>query len=135
MAPEPNKKNPRTFQSRDGLWMQFEQMARELECSVDYLINDAMKQYARQRGYTTVASSASLAPPSAPTTAPPAAPLPAPPPPMAVTQRAAPPPLPAPMASHSPPPPAPPPPGASRAPLPPPPGRAPPPMAPGRRPG
>ncbi len=26
-------------------------MARELECSVDYLVNDAMKQYARQRGY------------------------------------------------------------------------------------
>ncbi len=31
------------------LWDNFEQMARELECSVDYLINDAMKQYARQR--------------------------------------------------------------------------------------
>lgn len=28
-------------------------MARELECSVDYLLNDAMKQYARQRGYTS----------------------------------------------------------------------------------
>ncbi len=26
-------------------------MARELECSVDYLINEAMKQYARQRSY------------------------------------------------------------------------------------
>jgi hypothetical protein len=31
------------------LWDTFEQMARELECSVDYLINEAMKQYARQR--------------------------------------------------------------------------------------
>ncbi|AKU97472.1 ABC transporter ATP-binding protein [Labilithrix luteola] len=33
------------------LWETFEQMARELECSVDYLINEAMKQYARQRSY------------------------------------------------------------------------------------
>jgi hypothetical protein len=33
------------------LWDTFEQMARELECSVDYLVNEAMKQYARQRSY------------------------------------------------------------------------------------
>ncbi|HEX7664283.1 MAG TPA: FHA domain-containing protein [Polyangiaceae bacterium] len=39
------------FQCRDVLWETFEQMARELECSVDYLINEAMKQYARQRSY------------------------------------------------------------------------------------
>lgn len=52
MSPESNKKSPRTFQCRQTLWNKFEQMARELECSVDYLINDAMKQYARQRGYT-----------------------------------------------------------------------------------
>ncbi|MEO7113679.1 MAG: FHA domain-containing protein [Polyangiaceae bacterium] len=39
------------FQCRDVLWDTFEQMARELECSVDYLINEAMKQYARQRSY------------------------------------------------------------------------------------
>nr|MDQ2645713.1 hypothetical protein [Myxococcota bacterium] len=48
---DPNKKVSRTFQSREALWQKFEQMAKELECSVDYLINDAMKQYARQRGY------------------------------------------------------------------------------------
>jgi hypothetical protein len=48
---DPNKKSPRTFQCRDMLWETFEQMARELECSVDYLINEAMKQYARQRSY------------------------------------------------------------------------------------
>jgi len=34
------------------LWETFELMARELECSVDYLVNEAMKQYARQRGQT-----------------------------------------------------------------------------------
>src|SRR4051812_39292812 len=44
-----SRKNPRTFQCRDQLWETFEQMARELECSIDYLINEAMKQYARQR--------------------------------------------------------------------------------------
>jgi pSer/pThr/pTyr-binding forkhead associated (FHA) protein len=49
MSSDPNKKSARQFQCRDVLWETFEQMARELECSVDYLINEAMKQYARQR--------------------------------------------------------------------------------------
>ncbi|MBL8609390.1 MAG: FHA domain-containing protein [Myxococcales bacterium] len=51
MTSDPNKKSARTFQCRDMLWETFEQMARELECSVDYLINEAMKQYARSRQY------------------------------------------------------------------------------------
>src|SRR5262249_8805036 len=51
MSSDPNKKSARTFQCRDVLWETFEHMARELECSVDYLINEAMKQYGRQRGY------------------------------------------------------------------------------------
>jgi len=51
MSADPNKKSARSFQCRDVLWETFEQMARELECSVDYLINEAMKQYARQRSY------------------------------------------------------------------------------------
>ncbi|CAN5666077.1 hypothetical protein BH09MYX1_BH09MYX1_16940 [soil metagenome] len=51
MSSDPNKKSTRQFQCRDVLWETFEQMARELECSVDYLINEAMKQYARQRSY------------------------------------------------------------------------------------
>ena len=51
MSSDPNKKSARSFQCRDVLWETFEQMARELECSVDYLINEAMKQYARQRSY------------------------------------------------------------------------------------
>jgi hypothetical protein len=51
MSSDPNKKSPRSFQCRDMLWETFEQMARELECSVDYLVNEAMKQYARQRSY------------------------------------------------------------------------------------
>src|SRR5262249_19555713 len=49
MSSDPNKKTGRTFQCRDALWDTFQQMAQELECSVDYLINESMKQYARQR--------------------------------------------------------------------------------------
>jgi hypothetical protein len=49
MSSDPNKKSARSFQCRDILWDAFQQMAQELECSVDYLINEAMKQYARQR--------------------------------------------------------------------------------------
>src|SRR5690349_15265101 len=71
-----NKKTARSFQCRDALWEKFEQMARELECSIDYLINDSMKQYLRQRGYGTAASM-SIAP-GAPAGGPPP-PLPAPP--------------------------------------------------------
>src|SRR3954471_6712132 len=66
MSSDPNKKSPRTFQCRDMLWETFEQMARELECSVDYLINEAMKQYARQRSYggrTPYPNSGAEAPP------------------------------------------------------------------------
>ncbi len=48
-----SRKSPRQFQCRDQLWETFEQMARELECSIDYLINESMKQYARQRSYGT----------------------------------------------------------------------------------
>src|SRR5215475_14507146 len=52
MSADPNKKSARSFQCRDVLWETFEQMAGELECSIDYLINESMKQYARQRSYT-----------------------------------------------------------------------------------
>ncbi|HSC86769.1 MAG TPA: FHA domain-containing protein [Polyangiaceae bacterium] len=63
---ESNTKTPRTFLCRDTLWKKFEEMAKELECSVDYLVNDAMKQYARQRGYAgaPLSQSASLPPPA-----------------------------------------------------------------------
>ncbi|MBX3246538.1 MAG: FHA domain-containing protein [Myxococcales bacterium] len=46
-----NKKTLRSFQCRDYLWEIFGQMSAELECSVDYLINEAMRQYARSRNY------------------------------------------------------------------------------------
>ena len=47
---DPNAKHPRTFQCRDVLWEAIEQMSGELECSVDYLVNEALKVYVRQRG-------------------------------------------------------------------------------------
>src|SRR4249919_1597812 len=51
-----NKKTLRSFQCRDYLWELFEQMSTELECSTDYLINEAMRQYARSRNYGTARS-------------------------------------------------------------------------------
>ena len=50
MSDDPNRKSMRQFQSRDYLWTVFEQMSQELDCSVDYLINEAMKHYARAQG-------------------------------------------------------------------------------------
>ena len=51
MTHDQNKKSVRSFQCRDYLWEIFGQMSAELECSVDYLINEAMRQYARSRNY------------------------------------------------------------------------------------
>jgi hypothetical protein len=53
MTQDQNKKTVRHFQCRDYLWDIFEQMSAELECSTDYLINEAMRQYARSRNYGT----------------------------------------------------------------------------------
>jgi hypothetical protein len=101
MSSDPNKKTMRTFQCREALWQKFEQMARELECSVDYLINDSMKQYARQRGYGATAGGNQSIPP----------PLVAPPPALSSTPATD---TPLPLAA--------PPPPVTLAPLPPPPG-------------
>ena len=75
---EANKKTPRTFQCRNTLWRTYEEMAKELECSIDYLINDAMKQYARQRGYAAeLPSAVSMPPMSRPASSAPSHPAPA----------------------------------------------------------
>jgi len=42
-------KRPRTFQCKDALWSDLERIAGDLECTVDYLVNDALKHYIRQR--------------------------------------------------------------------------------------
>jgi len=51
MTQDHNKKSLRQFQCRDYLWEIFEQMGSELECSTDYLVNEAMRQYARSRNW------------------------------------------------------------------------------------
>jgi hypothetical protein len=86
MATDPNKKTLRHFQCRDYLWETFEQLSAELECSVDYLINEAMRQYARSRQAGGRVSAppapptpANAAPSVAPPTVRPAAAMPAPP--------------------------------------------------------
>lgn len=82
-----SKKTVRQFNCRDALWNVFEEMARELECSVDYLINEAMRQYAKARRYAVPAGEAgpAQAGPGRPAAAAPARPSPVPavPPPMA----------------------------------------------------
>lgn len=74
------RKTVRQFNCRDALWAIFEEMARELECSVDYLINEAMRQYAKSRRYAVPAAEQPGA----------AAPLPAPGAPPAGAPRATP---------------------------------------------
>ena len=45
------KKTMRHFYCRDVLWDIFEQMANDFDCSIDYLINEAMRYYARSKNY------------------------------------------------------------------------------------
>jgi hypothetical protein len=59
MTQDHNKKTLRQFQCRDYLWEIFEQMGAELECSTDYLVNEAMRQYARSRNWGSRAGRAS----------------------------------------------------------------------------
>ena len=46
-----SKKTMRHFYCRDALWETFEQMANDFDCSIDYLINEAMRYYARSKNY------------------------------------------------------------------------------------
>ena len=77
MGEQGDRKNIRTFQCRDYLFKVFDRMGADLDCSVDYLINEAMREYARKRDYAV----AELAPSRAmeATTGVPAEPIAAPP--------------------------------------------------------
>lgn len=59
-----SKKTMRHFYCRDVLWGTFEQMAADFDCSIDYLVNEAMRYYARSKNYQTVATG--IGPASAP---------------------------------------------------------------------
>jgi pSer/pThr/pTyr-binding forkhead associated (FHA) protein len=48
---DPSKKTMRHFYCRDVLWETFEQMATSFDCSIDYLINEAMRVYARSQNF------------------------------------------------------------------------------------
>ncbi len=54
---EQNRKTLRSFYCRDYLWELFEVMTRDLGCSMDYLVNEAMRHYARSRNYSLAAAS------------------------------------------------------------------------------
>ncbi|MCA9529243.1 MAG: FHA domain-containing protein [Myxococcales bacterium] len=61
MTNDRTKKTVRSFKARDYLFEIFEQMSDDLDCSVDYLINEAMRQYARARRYGSYAPRPSAA--------------------------------------------------------------------------
>ncbi len=46
-----SKKTMRHFYCRDVLWETFEQMANDFDCSIDYLVNEAMRYYACSKNY------------------------------------------------------------------------------------
>ncbi len=85
-----SKKTMRHFYCRDVLWDTFEQMANDFDCSIDYLINEAMRYYAASKNYLSRQGQAPARAPAGPAVPParprrePAAPAPrrgAPPPP------------------------------------------------------
>jgi hypothetical protein len=55
MGDQGDRKTVRAFQCRDYLFEVFDSMSSELQCSVDYLINEAMREYARSRDQTVAA--------------------------------------------------------------------------------
>ncbi len=54
-----SKKTMRHFYCRDALWETFEAMAADFDCSVDYLVNEAMRIYARSKNYQVPSGSSS----------------------------------------------------------------------------
>jgi hypothetical protein len=109
-----SKKTMRHFYCRDVLWETFEQMANDFDCSIDYLINEAMRYYARSKNYHSAQATGGpelrqgtgAVPPSSPPGTPFAGGSPAPsavpgngpsatsPPPLGTARRAGPPPPP-----------------------------------------
>ncbi len=57
-----SKKTMRHFYCRDVLWETFEQMANDFDCSIDYLINEAMRYYARSKNYQSPSASSPAVP-------------------------------------------------------------------------
>ncbi len=53
------KKTMRHFYCRDVLWETFEAMANDFDCSIDYLVNESMRLYARSKNYQVPSAGAS----------------------------------------------------------------------------
>jgi hypothetical protein len=51
-----SKKTMREFLCRDVLWETFDQMAKDFDCSIGYLVNEAMRYYARSKNYQSPGS-------------------------------------------------------------------------------
>ena len=51
MTADPNSKTLRHFYCRDSLWHSFERMSEDLDRGVDDLVNEAMRIFAREKGY------------------------------------------------------------------------------------
>jgi len=98
---DPSKKTMRHFYCRDVLWETFEQMAQAFDCSIDYLINEAMRVYARSQNFQVPATAIPPTggpPPGVPRVEPGPQPPPPPgPPPVPPMQRPPVPPRPAPQ--------------------------------------
>jgi hypothetical protein len=90
MTSDPNRKTLRHFYCRDALWHSFERISEDFDRGIDELVNEAMRLYAREKGYlptetdsprATGARPAVVAPPPPPpprrTAPPPASPPPA----------------------------------------------------------
>ena len=68
-----SKKTMRHFYCRDVLWETFEAMANDFDCSIDYLVNESMRLYARSKNYQVPAggnSPSQILPASPPGTSP-----------------------------------------------------------------
>src|SRR5262245_30801649 len=72
----PNARRGRTFTCRESLWEGLEELATNLQCSVDFLVNEAVRQYLRQRSVRVGVQSLPPPPPPPPRKLPP--PLPPP---------------------------------------------------------
>ena len=59
-----NRKTLRSFYCRDYLWELFEHMTHEMGCSMDYLVNESMRMYARSRDFSVDPAQGQAAPPS-----------------------------------------------------------------------
>jgi hypothetical protein len=51
MAVDSNKKTLRHFYCRDALWQCFERMSEDFDRGIDDLVNEAMRFFAREKGY------------------------------------------------------------------------------------